>query len=410
MRSRGVEGNGWGHRLALAAAVIGIVGSGLAGAQAPQHIKRVLLFDQELGHGDVKQMLRTFLTNLAIEKGFDLDTADGATRNKMGYASLKNYQVVVWGSNEGGDPVLPEGELQNGFQRWVEEGGGYIAFHSGTGLGTLSWPWQFACMIQPYQADQGQGINARAHLYDNTAPDYNLYPHAVHTQKMLAGLPDPGTLVDEWYSVVADPRKSIRLQVQQPNQFQAAWGAESYGLKKVWALLWVDGDSWTRGGTVRPSVYIGRFHPVAWAHMAGQGATIQMTMGHQVNPGFFAQSNNFGKEFMWRAIRWAGKDCEYWKGQTPSCPTTAVEPLRMEVDQGKLSVAGGSGSRSTAWTVRVTGGDRHELAVTDVRGQAVLRGSGNGSRTYDLARLPKGIYYVKASSGSTRLSQKIVRM
>ncbi len=395
----------------LRASVVAAVGTAalavcMAGAQAQatHSVKKVLLFDVENGHPDVKQNLRTTLTAMAKEKGFDLDTADGPTLNLMSYSSLKNYQVVIWGSNEGGDAVLSPGTMQDGFQKWVEEGGGYIAYHSGTGAGCYSWEWQWSMMIQGYERDQGQGINAVAHVYGPDAPEYATYPVSKTVGNMLKGMPDPGTLSDEWYSFKKDPRKVVRMESEEPARFKPEWGAGAYGLHKVWVLLWTDADTWNRGGPVTPSVYIGKFHPAAWCHMTGKGATVQMTFGHQINPSIFTQSNGFGKELLWRSIRWAAKDPGYWD-------TTGVgtRPIEMSTGTNALAQPMDLLSGPGQVTLSFPSAGRHTFTVADATGRIAYRGRGTGARDYDLSFLAKGMYQVDARAGKSRVRRQFLK-
>jgi type 1 glutamine amidotransferase len=376
----------------------------MARAQALHGVKKVLLFDVENGHGDVKQNLRTTLTAMAKDKGFDLDTADGPTLNLMSYASLKNYQVVVWGSNEGGDAVLSPGTMQDGFQKWVEEGGGYIAYHSGTGAGCYSWEWQWSMMIQGYERDQGQGINAQAYVYGPSAPEYNLYPLSKPVENMLKGMPDPGILSDEWYSFKKDPRKVVRMESEEPARFKPEWGAASYGLHKVWVLLWTDADTWNRAGKITPSVYIGKFHPAAWAHMTGKGATVQMSFGHQVNPSIFTQSNGFGKELLWRSIRWAAKDPGYW-----DTAGVSTRPIEMRTGSSALAQPMDLLSGPGQVTVSFHGNRSHAFTVRDTRGKVAYRGRGAGERDYDLSFLERGMYHLEARAGRTKLARQFLK-
>lgn len=396
--------HGWQGKLKMMAVCLVLMALSVVNGQALHGVKNVLLFDVENGHPDVKQALRTMLTNLAKEKGFDLDTADGPTLNLMSYANLKKYQVVIWGSNEGGNSVLSPGPLQDGFQKWVEEGGGYIAFHSGTGAGTFTWAWQWATMIQGYERDQGQGINANAYVYGPSAPDYAQYPLSKPVANMLNGLQEPGILSDEWYSFKADPRKAVREQVEEPGRFKSEWGAPAYGLKNVWALVWTDADTWNRGGKVQPSVYIGRFHPAAWCHMTGKGATVQITFGHQVSPSIFTQSNNFGKEFMWRSIRWAAKDPAYW-----DTTSSGTHPIELQTGSSALAKPLDLTSGSGKVAVNFNSADRHTLSVYNARGKQVFQKSGVGTQSYDLSFLEKGAYQLKASAGHTKVARTFLK-
>jgi hypothetical protein len=398
--------NKWAMAGGMAMALgLGLGAQTAAAQSAPTgFVKTVMVFSKVNSHDQTMVSLLNALKAMSTAKGFTLIEAPDP--NQLAYANLKskNVQVLIWGPNEGGDPVLPEGPLQNGVQQWVEEGGGYIGIHNGNALGVRTWPWQFANVIQTYNGDTGDNVKGPLTVYDSTAPGYAQYPLPDHMKRMLNGMKKSNTFTDEWYSMFGDPRKSIALEAEPgfKKDWKTDWAAADYGLKNTWVLAYTDDGNWIKpdGGKAGASVVMGAFHPISWAHFTKKGRTIVNLALH--NTQIYTQNNNWYGEMMWRNIAWAAGDPFYFD------PVGIRINNRDGRDAGANPIALGEADR-LGLGVEFTAAGRHDVVVVGVNGKVAFHRTGMGPASYSLSALPRGIYQLRASAGGRTISQKLVK-
>jgi hypothetical protein len=387
-----------------------VLGLGIYSAQAQAKIgtdgfvKNVMIFSKQNGHNQSMVSTVNQLKALAQEHNFTLYEASDA--NMLAYSNLKakNIQVVVWGPNEGGDGVLPEGPLQTGFQQWVEEGGGYIGVHSGNALGVRTWPWQFANVIQTYNGDTGDGVKGPLTVYDSTVTVTQYKPLPKHVKRMMAGLSKSNNFTDEWYSMYGDPRSSIALE-HEPGfrkDWKEEWGDPSYGLRDVWVLSFTDDGDWTKsdGKKVGSQTVMGQFHPISWAHFTKKGRTI-INLGLH-NTQIFSQNNNWNANLLWRNLGWTAGDPYYF-----DTTATNVKFNNIAAQSGSKSIS--MGAERGNLVVGFTGEAAHNLTVTALNGKIVYRASGHGSKSYALKNLSRGVYEVRAKLGPKSFAHKYIQ-
>lgn len=368
------------------------------------YVKSVMIFSRINSHEQTMVSTINELKALATAHGFTL--IEATDPNQLAYNNLKakNVQVVVWGPNEGGDAVLPEGNLQTGFQQWVEEGGGYIGIHNGNALGVRTWPWQFANVIQTYNGDTGDGVKGPLSVYDSNVTATTYQPLPQHVKRMMAGLKRTNTFTDEWYSIYGDPRSSIALE-REPGfkkDWNTAWGDKSYGLRDVWVLTFSDDANWIKpdGKKAGSNTVMGAFHPLSWAHFTKKGRTIINLALH--NTQIYSQNNNWYHDLMWRKLGWAAGDPYYFDTTATDIKFNNMAP---QADSKSVSV----GAEHGAMVVDFTGAKAHELTVTRLDGKIAYRASGKGPKSYALNSLSRGVYEIRAKSGAKIVAHKYIQ-
>jgi hypothetical protein len=281
-------------------------------AQTNTWVKNVFFYKFPVGHnggsGSGVAGMEKALDELAAEKGFTVIKSDKQADMAKANLIAKNIQVVLWPPNEGGDACLAEGTLQTGFMEWVEAGGGFISQHAANGLGSWTWAWNAANVVQPYIADQGDQITANVSLYDSTALDYAKYPLPYHMKNFMKDLPKPITLADEWYSIEADPRSKNWQQSRAG--WDNRWNDRAYGLQDIWPVASIDDNSWVKDGVKQIPRKSLPFHPIIWHHKSAKGLVALNYIGHGAP--VWLLRNAWAKEVLWREIRWTSRDPAYW--------------------------------------------------------------------------------------------------
>jgi type 1 glutamine amidotransferase len=117
-------------------------------------------------------------------------------------ANLAKYDVVVW-NNTAGD-VLNAAE-QAAFQGFIENGGGYVGIHAANdetaSPGNSSyWPW-YKNLVGAYFLRHPAGTpTASIIVEDPSSP-------------VMAGVPNPWTIADEWYEWQTNPRTNTNIHI-----------------------------------------------------------------------------------------------------------------------------------------------------------------------------------------------------
>ncbi len=436
-------------------ATILLVAVSLVGAAQQSKIKKVMLFEKAPSHNDSRRVLKVALQELAEEYNFELVSTED--HNQFNLDNLKTFQVVIWSNNDGGDARVPPGQLQNDFQTYVEEGGGYIAVHAATAF-LQDWPWLHYMVVQPYYHHNAGGTFAKVDL----SPDVEGYPDL---EKILEGLPEPGNISDEWYAYRGNPRDVNQAITEDGRNIPNEWRTDDYGTfgqngDKNIVLMTLDESSYN------PVTRMGH-HPIAWAHRAKEGRVLVNTMGHDND--IYTQANDFGKKFLMRSIQWAAGDfepvavvagctdaeaenfnpeateddesCTYapccWDERATNykddCKNSLMEtceyaPCCGDPDYDEYDFYCNNHQEDQCITVPVSRltmkkaieispnlvtvdlkNTSHFIQVTNVSGEIVFSETSSGARTYTLNELEAGIYVVKVTASGLNRSARIIR-
>ncbi|MFL5804374.1 MAG: ThuA domain-containing protein [Roseiflexaceae bacterium] len=205
--------------------------TGTPAAPAPSaELPRVLLFSKTTGfrHESIPDAIAA-LEELGARHGFAVDTTEDAatfTDDRLG-----RYRAVVFLMTTG--DVLDDAQ-QAAFERYIRAGNGYVGVHSASDT-EYAWPW-YGELVGAYFSNHPAIQQARIQIEDSAHPS-------------TAGLPNPWTRTDEWYSFRTNPRARVHV------------------------LATLD-ESTYQGGTM------GIDHPFAWYHDYDGGRAWYTAGGH----------------------------------------------------------------------------------------------------------------------------------
>lgn len=355
--------------------------AGTAMAQTPSAPLKVMLYNKLNTHPDARQRIETMMNRIKTTKGFELYIENN--QDNMTLANLKKYQVVVWTSNEQGRGALKE-TLWPDFQKYIEEGGGYVGMHSATGNGAKEWPWVSCMTVQMFDGHVPPGTTGLLKL--NKVDSKR--PHPAHMQRFFEGLKEPGVIADEYYMWQNDPRTTNQCVQMHGAKALAEWQTPAYGGDSVWVMINIDENLM--------STPFGRKmgeHPLVWARDAKLGKFVSASIGHD---DIWAANQNWGDEFAFRMIKWAAG--EYHK--TP----VATQP---RINNRKLDARKVMELSSLGIEVKSLGS--HDVIIRSLDGKLVRRHGGRGPATYGFFNMVPGFYRVTLRTVEGILEQKVLK-
>jgi type 1 glutamine amidotransferase len=184
------------------------------------------------------------LNNIGIGRGWDMFfTENGAVFNDK---QLSEFAVVVF-LNATGDMLSAEQQLS--FQRWLENGGGWLGIHAAGDASQQDWPWYMDTLI---------GTTFTAHILD---PQFQIASVVTENQDHPAvqSVPAIWDHEDEWYSFDRSPRG---------HGFTILATVDEDSYTPVAKLPWKETD--LRMGD----------HPVTWSTCVGSGRAVYTALGH----------------------------------------------------------------------------------------------------------------------------------
>ncbi|MEP4485365.1 MAG: ThuA domain-containing protein [Halioglobus sp.] len=204
------------------------------------------------------------LDSIGIGRGWDMFfTENGAVFNDE---QLSNFSAVVF-LNATGD-MLSVSQEQS-FQRWLENGGGWLGIHAAGDGSQQDWRWYMDTLI---------GTNFTAHILD---PQFQIA--SVVTENVdhpaVQALPSVWDHEDEWYSFDRSPRES---------GFTILATVDEDSYSPIQKLPWKETD--LRMGD----------HPIAWSTCVGSGRAMYTALGHSKK----AFDNPVYKTLLGDALAW----------------------------------------------------------------------------------------------------------
>ncbi|MBA6411901.1 ThuA domain-containing protein [Parahaliea sp. F7430] len=207
---------------------------------------------------------RARLAQIAQERGWAVfSTENGAVFNPD---DLQRFAAVVF-LNATGDMLSTEQQLA--FQRWLEQGGGWLGIHAAGDGSHKAWPWYMENLI---------GAKFTAHIM---GPQFQTARVLVEDEQhpLMLGLPSEWEHEEEWYSWESSPRV---------NGFHV--------------LATVDEDSYSPVVKLFNKERSLRMddHPVIWSNCVGKGRSIYSALGHSAES--FDQSEH--RKLLENALAW----------------------------------------------------------------------------------------------------------
>jgi hypothetical protein len=261
--------------------------------------------------------LRNALARLAEDNGLSYKVT--RDQGDMIYDSLRAFDVVIF-SNGGGD-VLSKRQAREDLERYVREGGGFIAIHdAGTFISKLTFLKQVVGPSYLRVSDIGERrISVSPAAAAN--PDY---------ADLFRGLPPEVALRDRWLS--------FRPGIQEDPAFTVLWNLNVPGQGP---------------------------RPIVWTRQVGKGKTLYNSMGAY---DVYAQAEGFGRRLLWNSIEYVRGAAPLGKMGTEALPAAAY---KAELKDGRLFLTLPEG--------------RHEFRALDSRGRAVASGSFEGPGRFQVA-------------------------
>jgi type 1 glutamine amidotransferase len=209
----------------------------------PKGHPRLLLFDKINGFRDEPSVeaANAALRKMAERNGWAL-----VATNKGGAitaATLKKFDAVIWNNVSGDVLTLTE---RSALRRYIEGGGGFVAFHGAAGDPAYFWDWYVDTLI---------GARFIGHPM---SPQFQEARVVVEDQGSIAGDLAPGwRMTDEWYSFETSPRKN---------------GAH--------IIATLDESTYSPIGMGNQDLRMGD-HPIAWTRCVGKGRSFYSAIGHR---------------------------------------------------------------------------------------------------------------------------------
>lgn len=191
--------------------------------------KRILIFSKTEGyrHESIPKGIEAVM-RISLENGILVDTTEDAS--VFNEKDLSRYDAVIFLNTEGN---ILNNEQQLSFQRYIQEGGGFVGIHSATAT-EHEWPW-YGKLVGGYFVDHPKIQKADINVVDK---------EHISTQH----LPEKWERTDEWYN----------FSNLNPD---------------VTVLATLDESTYT-GGT-HPD-----HHPIAWYHEFDGGRAFYTALGH----------------------------------------------------------------------------------------------------------------------------------
>lgn len=242
----------------------------------PQNLPRpaILVFSKTnaFRHEEAIPAANALFSRIARDNGWGIfQTENGATFSP---AILARFDAVVF-NNVSGDVF--SAAQQAAFQKFVENGGGYVGLHAAGDSSHKDWGWYTNSLI---------GADFTMHSMD---PQFQAAKVKLEnfTHPLAAGLPATWSRTEEWYSFEKSPRS-----------------------KGFDVLLTIDETSYNPVGMFGKDLRMGPDHPVAWYHCSGRGRVFYTAFGHRAEA--FAEPETvrlLGNALTW-ATRQSGSDCD----------------------------------------------------------------------------------------------------
>ncbi len=222
--------------LSAAALALPLAATSAATAQAGTPAYNVLVFSKTTGfrHDSIPDGVAA-IQKLGREHHFNVDTTEDAT--VFNDTGLAKYQSVVFLSTTG-DPLDQQAE-KDAFQRYIEQGGGYVGIHAAADSG-YTWSWY--------------GGLVGAYFNDHPSPQPATVDVVGRGTAATRGLPNRWKRTDEWYNYRSNPRENVRVLATLDERTYDPVGYN--------------------GGSM------GADHPIAWCHPYDGGRAFYTGMGH----------------------------------------------------------------------------------------------------------------------------------
>lgn len=224
---------------------------------------RVLLFEKIIGFrdGPSVEAAHAAFEAMAERNGWALTSTDRG--GAITRANLARVDVILWNNVSGDVLTLTQ---RRALERFVRNGGGFVAVHGSGGDPTYFWDWYADTLI---------GARFIGHPM---APQFQDARIVIHEDAGVGrGLAPGWTMNDEWYSFASNPAQT--------------------GARIIASL---DESTYSPVGREGQDLRMGA-HPIAWTRCVGEGRSFYSAIGHR--PETYADPNHV--RLLEQAVSWA---------------------------------------------------------------------------------------------------------
>ena len=209
---------------------------------------RVLLFEKINGFKDTPSVdaAHAAITAMAQRNGWALVTT--ANGGAFSPEILRGFDTVIWNNISGDVLTLSQ---RRAFQRWMENGGGFVGIHGSAGDPVYFWDWYVDTLLGARFA--GHPMNPQFQTATVRLADAS-HPAAL-------GLPASWEMNEEWYSFKNNPRDTG---------------------SRIIATL--DESTYSPVAAPGQNLRMGADHPIVWSRCIGRGGS----GGHKAGRMFYS--------------------------------------------------------------------------------------------------------------------------
>jgi uncharacterized protein len=248
------------------------------GLPAPKGHPRLLVFEKMTGFRDTPSVEAADAALRAMAERNDWSLVVTDKGGAISPSILKQFDAVIWNNVSGDVLTLTQ---RSALERYIEHGGGFVAFHGAGGDPIYFWDWYVDTLI---------GARFIGHTIGPQFQEARVVV-ADEPSSIARDLAPGWVMTDEWYSFKASPRVS---------------GAQ--------VIATLDESSYSPKGLENQDLRMGD-HPIAWTKCIGDGRSFYSAIGHR--PEAYSEPHN--AKLLEHAIIWAadGADLSCKSGKSP---------------------------------------------------------------------------------------------
>lgn len=232
----------------------------------PKAKVRVLLFEKMTGFRDTPSVeaANAMFRTMAERNGWALAVTDKG--GAMHPSVLKQFDAVIWNNVSGDVLTLTQ---RKAFQKYVENGGGFVGVHGSAGDPVYFWDWYPDTLI---------GARFIGHPSNPQFQDAKIVLES-NKAGIGKGLGTGWTMNDEWYSFAKSARLNGGQVVATLDEKSYNPGASRFGDQEL---------------------TMGADHPIAWTRCVGKGRSFYSAIGHRPE----TYSDEKHQQLLQQAILW----------------------------------------------------------------------------------------------------------
>jgi uncharacterized protein len=311
------------------------------------------------GHVSFMHEANKWFPSVAAQNNFTYDSTK--TWSDCNATKLAQYQVVMFLDNRPDDATQ-----RQAFQKYMENGGGWIGFHFAAfalnnSAVPQNWDWYHKTFLgsDQYSRNTWAPTTAILRVEDTTYPSTKGLPAKFTAQP------------NEWYAWSADLRTNAAIKILcsiDPSAFPVGTGTGAGGASEIW----------TSG-----------YYPVVWTNKNFR--MLYVNMGHNDNSLTFGSATQ--NKMILNTLAWLGGTTAAHPGTTVRANTVMAVSMDIREDGRNLIVSG-------------TGCSGFEASIFDLQGHSIVQGrTSDRTISFDKGKLKQNLYVVRLQSSAGTASR-----